>query len=201
MILRIVGVMGGDVDCPELTEPLGQMIASKGRHLLTGAGGGVMEAVAKAFVETPDREGLSIGIVRANDICRHEKRWFDCGKCSPHHITNGDQTNPRVWGPRQPPNGFVEIPIFTHLPDSGNRGKEHTSRNHINVLSADVIVVLPGSSGTLSEAELALEYRRKVVFFVGKHTIGGKTAAAVQAGVPGAEAMIANSIAEVAPHL
>ena len=40
------------------------------------------------------------------------------------------------------------------------------SRNHINVLSSDVIVALPGDAGTLSEVELAVRYERPLIAFV-----------------------------------
>ena len=45
-------------------------------------------------------------------------------------------------------------------------GGERLSRNHIDVLSADVVVVLPGGAGTSSEVALALRYARPVVAFV-----------------------------------
>jgi predicted Rossmann-fold nucleotide-binding protein len=38
---------------------------------------------------------------------------------------------------------------------SGDEGRDTLSRNHINALTADLVVVLPGGSGTLSELELA----------------------------------------------
>ena len=40
------------------------------------------------------------------------------------------------------------------------------SRNHINVLSADAILALPGGSGTASEVELAVRYGKPVIAFV-----------------------------------
>ena len=49
------------------------------------------------------------------------------------------------------PNPWVEIVIRTHLPHSGVLGTDSLSRNHINVLSADAIVALPGGAGTASE--------------------------------------------------
>ncbi|HEX9648726.1 MAG TPA: molybdenum cofactor carrier protein [Alphaproteobacteria bacterium] len=61
------------------------------------------------------------------------------------------------------PNPWVEIVIRTHLPLTGARGAEAGSRNHINVLSADVVVALPGGEGTASEVRLACAYRRPVV--------------------------------------
>ncbi len=64
------------------------------------------------------------------------------------------------------PNRWVEIPIRTHLPLSGERGEEPMSRNHINVLSSDAVVALPGGSGTLSEARLALRYGKPLVAYL-----------------------------------
>jgi predicted Rossmann-fold nucleotide-binding protein len=40
------------------------------------------------------------------------------------------------------------------------------SRNHINVLTPDVIVALPGGSGTASEVKLALLYDKPLVAFL-----------------------------------
>jgi uncharacterized protein (TIGR00725 family) len=169
--LKIVGVMGdGKKDYPGLTEPLGRAIAEAGSHLLTGAGDGVMEGVARAFTAVSPREGFSIGIVRAAQLPANAS------------------TNDRRWKAHTPPNDYVEISINTHLPDSGLDGKLPTSRNHINVLSADVIIVLPGGPGTFSEAMLALEYRRNVVFYVGGHTIGGMKPEEILKMVPGAKA-------------
>src|SRR5262249_34546586 len=48
------------------------------------------------------------------------------------------------------PNEWVELTIFTHLPDRGTDGALASSRNHLNVLSADAIVALPGGEGTES---------------------------------------------------
>jgi len=65
------------------------------------------------------------------------------------------------------PNPWVEVPIRTHLPLSGVDGTDPRSRNHINVLTADVVVALPGGDGTRSEVRLALRYGRPVVAFLG----------------------------------
>lgn len=64
------------------------------------------------------------------------------------------------------PNPFVEIPIQTHLSLSGERGTDPLSRNHINVLSSDLVIALPGWHGTSSEVKLALEYKKTVLAFV-----------------------------------
>ena len=48
------------------------------------------------------------------------------------------------------------------------------SRNHLNVLTADAVVALPGGAGTRSEVELALEYRRPLMCWLGENgTIAG----------------------------
>ena len=64
------------------------------------------------------------------------------------------------------PNPWVEIPIHTHLPLSGVQGTERASRNHINVLTADVVVALPGGHGTISEVRLAVRYHKPLVAFL-----------------------------------
>lgn len=99
-----------------------------------------METVSKAFHDTNPRAGLVIGVV-------------------PGSV---DQEFTYTAKPGYP-NPYVEIVIRTHLPLSGARGKDALSRNHINILSADAIVGLPGGEGTISEAELAVRYRKPVL--------------------------------------
>jgi len=136
----VIGVMGSGTDRHEaLATPLGRWIAEQGYHLLTGAGGGVMAAVAEAFVSVERRAGLSIGVV-------------------PGRVDEGGYHAPEGY-----PSRWVELAIHTHLPLSGELGRDPMSRNHINVLTATVVVVLPGRAGTRSEAELAVEYGRPVV--------------------------------------
>jgi len=86
------------------------------------------------------------------------------------------------------PNEFVEVPIRTHLPLSGEQGTDPMSRNHVNVLTADAVVVLPGGSGTWSELGLAARYRRPVVLFLGGGTVGGRREDEAVREVPGAAA-------------
>jgi predicted Rossmann-fold nucleotide-binding protein len=58
------------------------------------------------------------------------------------------------------------------------------SRNHINVLTSDAVLVLPGGSGTLSEVELAAEYGwTPVLLFLGGQRVGGFTAAELKAQI------------------
>ncbi len=134
----IVGVMGsGSAAHEEKSTEIGRWLAVEGVHLLTGGGGGVMRAVSRAFAETTDRRGKVIGILP--------------GRPEP---------------PDGYPNPWVEIPIRTHLPSTGDQGDSSTSRNHINVLSSDVIIALPGSAGTSSEVRLACRYGRPVIAFL-----------------------------------
>jgi uncharacterized protein (TIGR00725 family) len=142
--LPVVGVLGsGSAAHGERARALGSWLARQGVHLLTGGGRGVMEAVSQAFSEVPDRSGLVIGVLP----CAEEGAAFE----------------PR----RGYPNPWVEVSVQTHLPLSGTRGQEPMSRNHINVLSSDVLVALPGGAGTASEVALALRYGRPVIAFVG----------------------------------
>ena len=139
--LPIVGVIGsGTRSFEERASRLGRWLAGRGVHLLTGGGGGVMASVSRAFYESEGRQGSVIGIL-------------PCAE------------NPVFPKPGYP-NPWVEIPVFTHLPLSGTRGTEPMSRNHINVLSSDLIVALPGGPGTLSELMLALSYQKPVIAFL-----------------------------------
>jgi uncharacterized protein (TIGR00725 family) len=141
--LPIVGVLGsGGEPHEEKARPLGEWLAYEGVHLLTGGGGGVMEAVSAAFHRVPNRKGLVIGILP------------------------GEATDSGYFPKPGYPNPWVEIPIYTHLPKSGKEGTDPFSRNHINVLSADVLIALPGSPGTASEVVLALRYGRPVIAYL-----------------------------------
>ena len=99
-----------------------------------------MAAVSKSFHETPNRRGLVIGILPCDESLEKPKDGY--------------------------PNQWVEIPVLTHLPLSGDRGTEPTSRNHINILTSDAIVALPGDAGTGSEVRLAVRYERPVIAFI-----------------------------------
>lgn len=157
--LPIVGVMGSGAEMHEdLAAPLGSAIASGGWHLLTGGGGGTMTAASRAFVRTPDRAGLCIGVLPG--------REDDGG------------------APEGYPNPWVEVTIRTHLPLSGEAGTEPDSRNHINVLSADAVIALPGSAGTRSEIELALRYERPLALLDRPPGDSGQSKAAAAAGAP-----------------
>ncbi|NNK62000.1 MAG: LOG family protein [Gemmatimonadetes bacterium] len=136
--LPIVGVMGSGGDAhDELARPLGRWLAYQEVHLLTGGGRGAMEAVSRAFHGVSPRRGLVIGILPGSDV---------------------EGAPPLGY-----PNPWIEVSIRTHLPARGQRGSDPDSRNHVNVLSSDVVIALPGGPGTASETALALDYGRPVV--------------------------------------
>ncbi|QDU73562.1 hypothetical protein Pan97_05380 [Bremerella volcania] len=144
--LPIVGVMGsGKDDHLELSLELGWLLGTLGVHLLTGGGRGTMAAVSEAFARTHDRRGMVLGILPSDH----------------------SRTKPKA----DYPNDWVEIPIVTHLPHSGERGTESTSRNHINILTSDAIVALPGGPGTSTEVQLAIRYGKPIIAYLG--TTGG----------------------------
>jgi uncharacterized protein (TIGR00725 family) len=134
--------MGSGTSAEEMRcRELGGWLANEGVHLLTGGGGGAMAAVSRGFFESTNRAGLVLGVLPA-----------------------------RAQGASEPPAGYpnrwVEVPIRTHLHLSGPAGTDPASRNHINVLSSDVIIALPGSWGTRSEVELAVQYERPLVAYL-----------------------------------
>lgn len=139
--LPVVGILGsGDEEHAAKAEAIGRWLAAERVHLLNGGGKGVMEAVSRAFCAVPSRAGLVVGIIPCGD-------------------------DPAVPRPGYP-NPFVELAILTHLPLSGASGTEPLSRNHINVLSSNVLIALPGGPGTASEVELAVRYRRPITAYL-----------------------------------
>ncbi|HXJ23130.1 MAG TPA: molybdenum cofactor carrier protein [Polyangia bacterium] len=140
--LPIVAVLGSGTTAHDArAAEVGAWLAGQGVHLLTGGGGGVMAAASRAFFQAPSRRGLVIGVLPAAAL---------------------DDARPKPGYP----NPWIEIPIATHLPYSGQRGTDPLSRNHINLLSADVAVFLPGGAGTASEARLAVQYQRPGVAYL-----------------------------------
>jgi hypothetical protein len=105
-----------------------------------------MAKVSKYFFDRPNRRGLCLGVLP----CATDKQGVV-------------QRNTTKEGY---PNEWVEIPIQTHLPGSDPKGDE--SRNHINALTASVVIGLPGGKGTLAEMELAIRYGKKCVALVDK---------------------------------
>ncbi len=138
----IIGVMGShETPWEEYSKPVGQMIAQHDYHLLTGAGGGVMEAVSKAFVEEESREGSSIGIVPTMDY-------------------DGTMLNREEY-----PNHHIEIPILTPLDSKAQNDTMPYSRNYVNIMSSHALIILPGSHGTKNEVSLALQFEKPMILY------------------------------------
>ena len=147
--LPVVGVMGSGRDPHTVrARRVGAWIARAGYHLLTGGGTGVMAAVTEAFVGIEGRPGRAIGILPGS--------------------AGGSGAPAPGEAPPGYPNPWVEIAIRTHLDARGVRGGTLASRNHLNVLSSDVVIVLPGGAGTASEARLALRYGRPAVAYLAR---------------------------------
>ncbi len=137
-----VGVLGsGSKEYNKLAKPVGTLLAQLGVNLLTGGGHGVMISVSRAFTEAPRARGICIGIIP----CASERK----------------RNLPKAGYPNQ----FVELAIYTHLPYSGELGKDDLSRNHINVLSCAALIALPGGAGTAAEVSLAVDYRKPIIIY------------------------------------
>lgn len=137
-----VGVMGsGTLEHDRDARAIGALLARLEVNLLTGGGRGVMRAVSRAFIENRPGKGICIGVLP----CASET----------------DRATPK----EDYPNEFVELPIRTHLPRSGEEGLDDLSRNHINILSCDAIVALPGGAGTASELTLCARYAKPAIAY------------------------------------
>lgn len=145
--LPVVGVLGsGTEPCRPEAGELGAWLAGIGVHLLTGGGGGVMESVSRGFCGVRGRKGLAIGIIPARAADK------DAGYAGPK------EGYPNTW---------IELAIQTHLQLSGTAGTQTLSRNHINILSSDVLIALAGGAGTASEVRLAFEkYHKPLIAYV-----------------------------------
>jgi predicted Rossmann-fold nucleotide-binding protein len=139
----VVGVMGSGKDAwSELAAPLGGMIAEQGYHLLTGGGGGTMAAVTEAFSKMKKRRGLAIGIMPT-----HSEQEADFVVRSGY------------------PNEWVELPIVVPLGVFNEDNADAITRNYVNVLTSDAIVVLPGEKGTANEISLAKRFSKPFILF------------------------------------
>ncbi|MAF98194.1 MAG: hypothetical protein CMH26_06130 [Micavibrio sp.] len=140
--LPIVGVMGShEEEWLEYADPVGDMLARKGFHLLTGAGDGVMTAVARSFTQVKDRKGVSIGIKPAIDY-------------------KGERLSEVAY-----PNPYIEIPMITPLSAKAQSDAMPFSRNLVNVMTSKALIILPGSHGTKNEVSLALMYDKPLIMF------------------------------------
>ncbi len=138
----IVGVMGSHENSwEEYSTIIGELIARRGYNLLTGAGGGVMSAVARSFTDVENRKGVAIGILPAVDY-------------------KGQKLDKEEY-----PNPYIEIPMITPLSEKAQKDRMPFSRNLVNVMTAKALIVLPGSHGTQNEVSLALMYNKPLILF------------------------------------
>ncbi len=142
----IVGVMGShEEEWEEYADPIGDLLARRGFNLLTGAGAGVMTAVARSFTMVKDREGVAIGILPAVDY-------------------KGQKLDTEEY-----PNPFIEIPMITPLSMKAQSDVMPFSRNLTNVMTAQALIILPGSHGTKNEVSLGLHYDKPMILFGPDH--------------------------------
>jgi uncharacterized protein (TIGR00725 family) len=140
--LPIIGVMGSHIhEWPELAIPVGRLIAEHGYHLLTGAGGGVMMSASKAFTEYEHRDGVCIGIVPTREY-------------------NGQMVPSSEYQ-----NEYVEVPIITPLDVKALSDTVPYSRNYVNIMTSNAVVVLPGDHGTHNEVALSIMFKKPMVLF------------------------------------
>ena len=125
----------------EYAVPVGELIANRGCNLLTGAGSGVMTAVAKGFTDVKNRKGVAIGILPAVDY-------------------KGQKLDKEEY-----PNPYIEVPMITPLSTKAQNDAMPFSRNLVNVMTAKALVILPGSHGTRNEVSIALMYNKPIVMF------------------------------------
>ncbi len=138
----IVGVMGSHEKAwHDFAYPAGELIAQRGYNLLTGAGAGVMTEAARGFTEFQPRDGVSIGILPAVDY-------------------KGQNLDKEEY-----PNPYIEIPMITPLSMKAQSDVMPFSRNLVNVMTAQALIILPGSHGTKNEVSLALMYNKPMIMF------------------------------------
>ena len=180
----IVGVMatGDDGTAKKhssLAKTVGAVVARQGFHLLTGGGLGLMRVVGEEFLNTKPRMGKLISILRADGTAHLSGAWDELGKLD----CKEERPKPtkRIWKPNAD-NKLAEILIRTHLPYSRDLGDHDLSRNHINILTSDAVIFLPGGAGTFSELQLAWEYDKPILIFLGAYgSINGKAAQRIKA--------------------
>lgn len=137
----------GQTPWADLAYTLGRGLAAMNVHLLTGGGAGVMTSVSEGFTSQSPRAGLAIGIVPTEPRSDHS-----------FSVKDGY------------PNPFIELPIITPLGVYAGIDPYQISRNHINIMTSDFIIALPGSGGTHNEIDLGLRFH-KPVCLLGPHDL------------------------------
>lgn len=142
--LPIIGVMGShEKEWDEFAKPVGELLARKGFHLLTGAGPGVMTAVARSFTGVEDRKGLCFGIYPI--------------------ASAGYRGHP--LSEKEFPNKHVEAQLVVPLDARAQGDAVPYSRNIMNIMTSHAVIILPGEHGTQNEVSLALMYNKPLIMF------------------------------------
>eukprot|EP00928_Gymnodinium_smaydae_P067676 TRINITY_DN50684_c0_g1_i1.p1 TRINITY_DN50684_c0_g1~~TRINITY_DN50684_c0_g1_i1.p1 ORF type:complete len:330 (+),score=26.57 TRINITY_DN50684_c0_g1_i1:50-991(+) len=172
-----------------LTQALGEWCASMGYHILTGGGGGVVSSVSRAFAHQREKQGhggLVLAVLPGVPAARAanwttvreevtSKLLVDQSSGSLQYSVvldsfANDEPDEAIIAPMGYPNEYTDVALRTHLPSSGSAGLSALSRNHITVLSANVVVALPGGPGTASEVELAIRHGVPVCRYFAKNS-------------------------------
>jgi predicted Rossmann-fold nucleotide-binding protein len=101
-----------------------------------------MASASQAFCHIKRRRSLCIGILPA-----------EAGDDGRYAVIKGY------------PNAWVELSIVAPLTIYMGGGEGEINRNHVNVLASDIIVALPGGTGTLNEAALAVRFGKPIILF------------------------------------
>ncbi len=101
-----------------------------------------MRSVMESFTSVTDRKGRAIGII-------------------PYKLQDGK------FVPQSDsyPNKFVEVAVATPLGVYDPKNPDGITRNHTNILTSDVVIILPGGKGTKNEADLALQFNRSAICY------------------------------------
>lgn len=139
--LKVVGVIGSNRDeWEEYAAPLGAALGLRGINLLTGGGRGVMTSVSRSFTRVAGREGFSIA-------------------CVPTKKTEaGDYIFKDGY-----PNEYTEVSIVSPLGTFNPKSPDDINRNFINVMSSDLVIALPGRTGTRNEISLCQKFDKPVI--------------------------------------
>jgi predicted Rossmann-fold nucleotide-binding protein len=144
--LPIIGLFGsGTKLTPEraaLARDIGMLVARLGSHLLTGASYAVTEAAADGFMSVKKRRGVCIGTMG-----RATSTAFD---------------RPGSQEAVQYPNRFIEMVVYTTLPDASH-GQDAPERHWVNIHSSNAVIALPGSVGTHDELQMAATFNGESV--------------------------------------
>jgi predicted Rossmann-fold nucleotide-binding protein len=143
-------------------EAVGGFVAAAGCNLLTGGGGGTMTEVGRSFFEAPFRVGHAIGILPgAIPGIGQPGQELVAGQYYRHR--------------GRTPNDWVQFAVNTHLP--GDNPRDGTSRNYLNILSADLVIVLAGGGGTEAELDIAVALGKPVIALLGEDEMVGSYSA------------------------